>query len=162
MIGSSFGANGRVRRVRDLLGLALGGAVFLAVMAGSASAQQNEVSGVVVSSRSLVGIAEVQVSVEGSDLRVMTDNEGRFRLIGLLGARVQLIVQRIGYRPATLTVQVGSSGVRIALTESAIALDEIGITLEPATGTPYRWGGIHGDAICFPLPNIERDNNPNI
>lgn len=37
-----------------------------------------------------------------------------------------------------------------------------GLPLYPAVGSAYRWGGVHGSATCFPLPNVERDNNPNI
>jgi starch-binding outer membrane protein, SusD/RagB family len=32
----------------------------------------------------------------------------------------------------------------------------------PATGTAYNKGGTYGDARCFPLPDVERRNNPNI
>jgi starch-binding outer membrane protein, SusD/RagB family len=32
----------------------------------------------------------------------------------------------------------------------------------PAPGSPYPAGGVYGDQRCFPLPNIERNNNPNI
>jgi hypothetical protein len=32
----------------------------------------------------------------------------------------------------------------------------------PATGAPYRPGGTYGSQTCFPLPDIERINNPNI
>jgi hypothetical protein len=32
----------------------------------------------------------------------------------------------------------------------------------PATGTAYNKGGSYGDARCFPLPDVERRNNPNI
>ena len=35
------------------------------------------------------------------------------------------------------------------------------LPLDPAPGTPYRWGGVHGSAKCLPLPDIERDNNGN-
>ena len=38
----------------------------------------------------------------------------------------------------------------------------LGVELIPPAGSPYRWGGVHGSAVCFPLPNVERDNNPNI
>jgi starch-binding outer membrane protein, SusD/RagB family len=31
----------------------------------------------------------------------------------------------------------------------------------PAPGTNYRQGGIYGDARCFPLPEVERNSNPN-
>jgi len=32
----------------------------------------------------------------------------------------------------------------------------------PAAGTNYRQGGIYGDARCFPLPEVERNSNPNV
>jgi starch-binding outer membrane protein, SusD/RagB family len=32
----------------------------------------------------------------------------------------------------------------------------------PAPNTPYRQGGLYGDARCFPLPAVERLNNPNL
>jgi len=35
-----------------------------------------------------------------------------------------------------------------------------GTTLQPATGTPYHFGGTYGNQICFPLPSAERLNNP--
>ncbi|MGH7699401.1 MAG: RagB/SusD family nutrient uptake outer membrane protein [Gemmatimonadales bacterium] len=37
-----------------------------------------------------------------------------------------------------------------------------GITLSPAAGTPYHGSGEYGSQVCFPLPDIERNNNPNI
>lgn len=38
----------------------------------------------------------------------------------------------------------------------------LGLPLAPATGAPYVSGGTYGDQSCFPLPNIERINNPNL
>ena len=35
-----------------------------------------------------------------------------------------------------------------------------GIALQPATGTPYHFGGVYGNQICLPLPAAERLNNP--
>ncbi len=35
------------------------------------------------------------------------------------------------------------------------------LPLDPAAGSPYRWGGNHGSAKCMPLPNIEKNNNKN-
>ena len=32
----------------------------------------------------------------------------------------------------------------------------------PATGSPYAFGGVYGNQTCFPLPDVERINNPNI
>lgn len=36
------------------------------------------------------------------------------------------------------------------------------LPLDPAAGTPYVNGGTYGDQRCFPLPDVERLNNPNI
>lgn len=36
------------------------------------------------------------------------------------------------------------------------------LPLTPAPGTPYTAGGTYGDQRCFPLPNVERNRNPNI
>jgi hypothetical protein len=41
----------------------------------------------------------------------------------------------------------------------------LNLPLNPVVGTPYQItvkGGIYGDSRCFPLPDIERFNNPNI
>jgi starch-binding outer membrane protein, SusD/RagB family len=32
----------------------------------------------------------------------------------------------------------------------------------PAAGAPYPFGGVYGTQTCFPLPDVERINNPNI
>jgi hypothetical protein len=41
-----------------------------------------------------------------------------------------------------------------------------GLPLFPATGTPFSTGagfsGVYGTQVCFPLPAVERNNNPNI
>lgn len=38
-----------------------------------------------------------------------------------------------------------------------------GVALTPAAGTPYPGkGGVYGSQVCFPLPDIERNNNPTI
>lgn len=36
------------------------------------------------------------------------------------------------------------------------------LPLVPAPGEPYKSGGVWGDQRCFPLPDVERNNNPNI
>ena len=36
------------------------------------------------------------------------------------------------------------------------------LPFSPAAGTPYPFGGVYGNQTCFPLPDIERINNPNI
>ncbi|MBC8088785.1 MAG: RagB/SusD family nutrient uptake outer membrane protein, partial [Phycisphaerae bacterium] len=36
------------------------------------------------------------------------------------------------------------------------------IPLAPAAGAAYPGGGAYGTQSCFPLPDVERINNPNI
>ena len=39
----------------------------------------------------------------------------------------------------------------------------LSIPLNPASGTAYPGGGgLYGTQTCFPLPDVERVNNPNI
>ena len=38
----------------------------------------------------------------------------------------------------------------------------LNLPLVPTPGTPYRKGGTYGDNRCFPLPDVEVRNNPNI
>jgi hypothetical protein len=37
-----------------------------------------------------------------------------------------------------------------------------GIALTPVAGATYPYGGVYGDLTCFPLPDVERINNPTI
>jgi hypothetical protein len=41
-------------------------------------------------------------------------------------------------------------------------LERFNLPLYPAPGTPFYHGGIYSDQICFPLPDVEYLNNPNI
>ena len=41
-------------------------------------------------------------------------------------------------------------------------LRRLNLPMSPAVGAPYVSGGSYGAQSCFPLPNVERINNPNI
>ncbi len=41
-------------------------------------------------------------------------------------------------------------------------LIRLNLPFRPAAGTPFRQGGSYGTMTCFPLPDIERRNNPNL
>ena len=41
-------------------------------------------------------------------------------------------------------------------------LRRYGLAFTPASGTPYAGGGSYGTETCFPLPDVERVNNPSI
>src|SRR5690606_5394936 len=69
-----------------------------------------------------------QVSVDGTTLGALTDASGSFRIAGVTGTQVTLQVRRIGYRPATQSVRVGQTDIRVAITEQVAQLSELVIT----------------------------------
>lgn len=44
----------------------------------------------------------------------------------------------------------------------AYDIRRLNLDLNPAPATPYVHGGVYGAERCFPLPDVERNNNPNI
>lgn len=36
------------------------------------------------------------------------------------------------------------------------------LPLIPPVGTPFPFGGVYGSSVCYPLPDVTRNNNPNI
>lgn len=97
--------------------------------AALASAQQGgTVAGTVIAERTSQPIVNAQVGVDGTTIGTTTDAQGRFRLTGVQGSSATLTVRRIGYRPATVTVQVGDEGIRISMAERVLSLDEVVVT----------------------------------
>src|SRR2546430_8976236 len=93
---------------------------LLVLVAAPATAQQREgdVAGMVVAQASQGPLADVQVSIADQPGKtVTTDVSGRFRLTGVSGTEVTLTARLIGYRPATRTVPVGTTDVRLALAD---------------------------------------------
>jgi len=67
--------------------------------------------------------------------------------------------------PATIAAQVLDERRRELFLESQHFFDvkRLNLPLIPAPGTSYGpKGGVYGDMRCFPLPDVERDNNPNL
>ena len=65
--------------------------------------------------------------------------------------------------PAAILAQVIEERSREFFLESQHFFDvaRLNLPLSPAVGAPYLKGGAYGDMRCFPLPDVERDNNPN-
>jgi TonB-linked SusC/RagA family outer membrane protein len=104
-------------------------AVAVGVAARALAAQSaGTVSGTVVAAGAGTPLADAQVTVEGTTGGTSTDANGRFRLGGLVGETVRLAVRRIGYRPTTEVVRVGTTTVRIALAERAVDLGQVVVT----------------------------------
>lgn len=66
--------------------------------------------------------------------------------------------------PAAIRAQVIEERARELFLESQHFYDvaRLDLPLVPPPGTAYIKGGLYGDMRCFPLPDVERDNNPNL
>ncbi|HSM04735.1 MAG TPA: SusC/RagA family TonB-linked outer membrane protein [Longimicrobiales bacterium] len=111
------------------------GGMLLALLALAVSAvgpqalqAQQTISGVVVAEHNNRPLSGAQVTVPGTAANAITDAAGRFAMSGVGTGDVQVQVVMLGYRTATVTIAAGSTGVRISMTETAIALDEIVVT----------------------------------
>ncbi|HEX9166002.1 MAG TPA: TonB-dependent receptor [Gemmatimonadales bacterium] len=104
-------------------------AAVLGLLAGiqPLQAQQGEVGGVVVDSKTGQPLVRVQVVTEGG-IGSTTDNRGRFRIGNLTGTQVAVNVALIGYRPLRATLNVGNLEARLELSEMAVNLGEIVVT----------------------------------
>ncbi len=89
-------------------------------------AQEGTISGTVVSARSLAGLSSVFITAGGQS--TVSSPDGRFTLEGVPGTEVTLQLELIGYRTTTVTTSVGTTGLRVVMSESAIALDAIVVT----------------------------------
>lgn len=126
--GSSPGAGTALRRPfgRSLhLVVAL---LLLTLAPLAATAQDGSVGGVVVAGQSGAPLAGVQVSVVGADIGGITNAAGRFTVTGVPGTEATLRFQMLGYATVERTVPVGETGLRVALGQSAIALEGIVVT----------------------------------
>lgn len=99
--------------------------------------QGRPVAGTVVDGRSQRPLAGAQLVVEGTDRGALTDAVGRFRIDDVSGTEVTLVATMIGYRTARQTVRPGDTAIQLALSESAIELDEVVVTGTPG-GTERR------------------------
>lgn len=102
------------------------------IAARPAAAQDGAVGGTVVDARTLQPIAGAQVAVEGTQRGALTNNLGRFQITGLDGPTVTLRVVMLGFRPLSQVARVGQTDVRLALEQTAIELDEVVVTGQPA------------------------------
>ena len=65
---------------------------------------------------------------------------------------------------ASIKSLIASERQRVLFLEGFRAFDveRLNLPLVPAVGSPYLQGGVYGGTVCFPLPDIEKNNNPNI
>jgi TonB-linked SusC/RagA family outer membrane protein len=93
------------------------------------SAQDGTVAGTVVAQGNQRPLAGVEVAVVGTPGKgAITDASGRFRVTGLTGPTVVLNVRFLGFRPLTDTVQVGTTDLRLQMSERVIELNSVVVT----------------------------------
>ena len=91
------------------------------------SAQTGVIAGTVVNAAGNP-VSQAQVRAVGTNRATLSDVSGNFRLTGLSGEQVRLEVRRIGFRPTTQDVAVGTMDVRIVLADQPMSLDQVLVT----------------------------------
>jgi TonB-linked SusC/RagA family outer membrane protein len=102
--------------------------LLLSIPTARLSAQAGVVAGIVVDARTQQPIPGVQISVVGTAIGTASGDDGRFRVGGLTGTQVGLRLRRVGFTSRTETVSVGSTDVRLTMSEAPRLLEEVVVT----------------------------------
>lgn len=111
-----------------LSALAAVAAASLLGLSAPLEAQQGSVSGTVVEAETLQPVNGAQVTIEGTQLGGLTDEEGRYRITGVPTGERTVRVRLLGYRAAPRTVTVAAGETVTAdfqLQVSAVELDQV-------------------------------------
>jgi TonB-linked SusC/RagA family outer membrane protein len=110
---------------------ALVAALFVALGAAESAAQTGTVTGRVTDQRSSRPVVAATVEIEGARLAAATDDDGRYRIVGVpAGARV-IVARRLGYAVLRQSVSVAAGAettADLALQPSATTLDAVVVT----------------------------------
>lgn len=120
---------------------ALASLLLASISVGRASAQTRPATAVidgVVTDTTLTPLAEATAAILGTRVRVVTGANGHFRIVSLRAGRYIVVVNRLGYAPASLTVQVTEGDTL----RPAFALEPVAATLDPVNvaAMPRRLG----------------------
>lgn len=111
-----------------LSALAAVAAASLLGLSAPLEAQQGAVSGTVVEAGTLQPVDGAQVTIQGTQLGGLTDDEGSYRITGVPTGEQTVRVRLLGYRAATRTVTVASGETVTAdfqLQVSAVELSQV-------------------------------------
>lgn len=130
---SSTQRPGTVPRSRAIATGGRSGAVALAIalLAGSLSAQTGTISGVLTNGETGEPLSNVQVSLEGTGLGVLTNNQGRYLILNAPAGEREVVAQLIGFREERRMVSLGSgesSLVDISMYPLAVELEGVVVT----------------------------------
>jgi hypothetical protein len=100
--------------------------VFALALPTTLAAQETRVvTGVVVDAESGAAVADVLLTMPGTDVRAVTDPEGRFRVFGIPSGRVQLVLRHVGYGEHGLAVAPGARDLLVRISSRAIELQPV-------------------------------------
>jgi len=145
------------RLVCPLVLAAIGGiATISPPNARTLQAQQlGTVTGRVVDAAAQRPLADVQVTIVGTQRGAVTNETGEFRIASVAPGTQTVRAQRIGYTPATLSITVSASSnvvANLALSVTAVELDQVVVT---ATGETQRRRET-GNTVAVVQPTTER------
>ena len=109
-----------------------GALMLLFVLAAAPlSAQTGTVTGRVTDAASGAPVRLVQITIAGTALGAVTDNDGRFRVTNVPATAREVRAKRIGYNPAVATFSLdggGNATVALSMSESVTTLDATVVT----------------------------------
>jgi len=123
--------------------------LLLAISRAAPAAAQTTgtITGSVIVAGSEAPLGSAQITAQGTNRLTLSDVNGRFRLTGLPAGEVVLEVRRVGFRPLTQRVAVGTDGVRLVLTETPLELNALVVTGQA--------GAVEKRAIGNSIPTID-------
>lgn len=138
----------------------------LCVLPGSARAQRPGDTGITITVRDSggFGIVGAELSVVNGTQHAISDEEGVFHLVGLLGGPTTFRVRRLGFRPESLTVDVqpGSNAKHLLVLRRVVqALAPV--VVQGSIDTQGKLAGfwqrrLHGNGHFFTRTEIEKRN----
>lgn len=98
---------------------------------------------------------------------ILAEAQGGQAAVGIINAMRAAVSLKPYTGPtdaASIQTLVASERQRVLFVEGFRAFDveRFGLALNPSTGAAYFEGGGYGGTVCFPLPDIEKFNNPNV
>ncbi|HEX7090864.1 MAG TPA: SusC/RagA family TonB-linked outer membrane protein [Longimicrobiales bacterium] len=97
------------------------------------SAQQRVIAGRVVDAMDGRPLPSVAVTVTETRQTVLSDAEGRFRLVGVPSGRISLRFSTIGYRSTTVAVEPDAQSIEVGLETDVLNLDALVVTGQATT-----------------------------
>jgi TonB-linked SusC/RagA family outer membrane protein len=144
--------------VRPMLALVMA----LAVQATAHAQAPGRIAGTVLDSASGSPVSAVRISVLGTRLGALSDDEGRYVIAGIPAGTYALEARRVGYRPQTVprvTVAAGAtSTVDLRVTAAALSLEAVVTTgvVDPTAGRriPFTVGRLDIENAPVPATSV--------